>query len=45
MREKVRVETPDPGLMSVMAKLGALEYGVRAARANLAVLTGEEVEA
>ena len=44
VREKVRVESQDPGLMSVMAKLGALEYGVRTARGNLGVLTGEEVD-
>ncbi len=42
MREKVRVESADPILMSVAAKLSALEHEVRRWRFNLRVVMGEE---
>ena len=42
MREKVRVESADPSLMSVAAKLSALEHEVRRWRFNLGVVMGEE---
>ena len=42
VREKLRVETPDPSLMAAMAKLSALEHGIKVARRNLGVLTGQE---
>lgn len=38
VREKVRVETGDPSLMSVAAKLSALEHEVARWRANLGIL-------
>jgi hypothetical protein len=42
VREKVRVETGDPNLMSVAAKLSALEHEARRWRHNLRVLMDEE---
>ena len=43
VREKIRVESQDPSLMSVMAKLSALEHGVGVARRSLAiVMEGDE---
>ena len=44
MREKVRVESADPSLMSVAAKLSALEHEVRRWGFNLRVVMGEEEE-
>lgn len=44
VREKVRVESQDPSLISVMAKLGALEHGVSVARRNLAIVMGADEE-
>ncbi|MCJ1287349.1 hypothetical protein MMC26_006698 [Xylographa opegraphella] len=44
VREKVRVESQDPSLMSVMAKLSALEHGVGVARRSLAIVMGVEEE-
>ena len=38
VREKARVESQDPSLMAVMAKLSALEHGVRVARKSLAIV-------
>ncbi|MCJ1232110.1 hypothetical protein MMC14_000059 [Varicellaria rhodocarpa] len=38
VREKVRVDSQDPSLMAVMAKLSALEHGVRCARRGLGVV-------
>ena len=38
VREKVRVESQDPSLMSVMAKLSALEHAVGVARRSLAIV-------
>ena len=42
VREKIRVESQDPSLMAVMAKLSALEHGVAASRNNLSIVMGEE---
>ena len=42
MREKIRVESQDPSLMAVMAKLSALEHRVGVARRSLAVVMGVE---
>ena len=44
VREKVRVESGDPSLMAVMAKLSALEHAVAGWRARVACVKGEEVE-
>ncbi|MCJ1474529.1 hypothetical protein MMC13_003187 [Lambiella insularis] len=38
VREKVRVESQDPSLLAVMAKLSALEHGVGVARRSLAIV-------
>lgn len=42
VKEKVRVESQDPSLMAVMAKLSALEHEVMRCVAALRVLMGEE---
>ncbi|MCJ1226130.1 hypothetical protein MMC12_002779 [Toensbergia leucococca] len=42
VREKVRVESQDPSLMAVMAKLSALGHGVAVWRRGLAVVMGED---
>lgn len=42
VREKVRVESQDPSLIAVMAKLSALGHGVAVWRASLGVVMGEE---
>lgn len=42
VREKVRVESQDPSLMAVMAKLTALEHEVLRWTAALLVLMGNE---
>lgn len=44
VREKVRVESADPSLMSVAAKLSALEHEVKRWRFNLGVVMGVEEE-
>ncbi|RYP67910.1 hypothetical protein DL769_005646 [Monosporascus sp. CRB-8-3] len=44
VREKVRVESPDPSLLSLSAKLGALSNTLSLARRNLAAVMGEEFE-
>ncbi|RYO86713.1 hypothetical protein DL764_008963 [Monosporascus ibericus] len=44
VREKVRVESPDPSLLSLSAKLGALSNTLALARRNLAAIMGEEFE-
>jgi len=44
VREKVRVESQDPSLMAVMAKLSALEHGVGVARRSLAIVMGVDEE-
>jgi Rogdi leucine zipper containing protein. len=43
VREKVRVESADPSLMSLSAKLMALGHTLALARQNLEVLLGEDV--
>ena len=40
MREKIRVESQDPSLMAVMAKLSALEHAIGVARKSLAIVMG-----
>lgn len=44
VREKTRVETGDPSLMSVAAKLSALEHEVARWRLNLRILMGSSEE-
>jgi hypothetical protein len=44
VREKVRVESADPSLLSLAAKLTALGHVLDVARRNLAAVMGEEVE-
>jgi len=44
VREKIRVETADPNLLSLSAKLGALGHTLPLARMNLAAVMGEEVD-
>ncbi|PSR76779.1 RAVE subunit 2/Rogdi [Coniella lustricola] len=44
VREKVRVESADPSLLSLSAKLGALNYTLELARANLAAVMGESFD-
>jgi Rogdi leucine zipper containing protein len=44
VREKVRVESADPCLISVMVKLGALGHTVGMARMCLSAVMGEEME-
>ncbi|RKU43226.1 hypothetical protein DL546_002109 [Coniochaeta pulveracea] len=44
VREKVRVETADPSLLSLAAKLTALSHVLAVARRNLAAVMGEEIE-
>ena len=45
VREKIRVESSaDPSLLSLWAKLGALERTVEAARVGLGILMGEGLE-
>ncbi|KAI9799304.1 MAG: hypothetical protein M1825_004797 [Sarcosagium campestre] len=42
VREKLRVESQDPSLMAVMAKLGALEHSVAFALTALDIVMGKE---
>ena len=42
VREKARVESQDPSLMAMMAKLSALEHGVNVARTALAAVMGTD---
>ena len=42
VREKVRVESGDPSLMAIMAKLAALEHACEVAKRSLAIVMGEE---
>ena len=42
VREKVRVESQDPALISAMAKLNALEHSVTLSRKALAIVMGRE---
>ena len=44
VKEKVRVESQDPSLMAVMAKLSALEHVVGWARGSLGIVMGVPVE-
>ena len=44
VKEKVRVESQDPSLMAVMAKLSALGHAVGAWRVRLGVVMGQDVE-
>ncbi|KAI1181644.1 hypothetical protein F5B17DRAFT_424369 [Nemania serpens] len=45
VREKVRVESADPSLLSMSTKLSALANTLSLARRNLATVMGEELEA
>jgi hypothetical protein len=42
VREKVRVESGDPSLMSVAAKLSALQHEVARWNANLSIVMGND---
>jgi hypothetical protein len=42
VRDKVRVESADPGLMAALAKLVALDRAVGLARKSLDTLMGQE---
>jgi hypothetical protein len=44
VKEKVRVESQDPSLISAMAKLAALEHTVELGRRALHVVMGKEIE-
>ncbi|KAI4761068.1 hypothetical protein E4T52_06698 [Aureobasidium sp. EXF-3400] len=44
VKEKVRVESQDPSLISAMAKLAALEHTVELGRRALYVVMGKEIE-
>lgn len=44
VKEKVRVESQDPSLMAVMAKLSALGHAVAGWRLKVAVVMGEDLE-
>ena len=44
VREKVRVESQDPALMAVMAKLSALGHGVAVWRHSLSIVMGVSEE-
>ncbi|AEO61212.1 hypothetical protein MYCTH_2311158 [Thermothelomyces thermophilus ATCC 42464] len=44
VREKVRVESADPSLLSLSAKLSALSHTLALARRNFAAVLGEELE-
>ena len=44
VREKVRIESPDPSLMSVAAKLSALDHEVGRWRMNVGTLMGKPIE-
>lgn len=44
VREKVRVESQDPSLISVMAKLSALDHELRRRRAALNILMDGDAE-
>ena len=44
VREKVRVESQDPSLMAVMAKLSVLSHEVKAWRLKVAIVMEEEID-
>lgn len=44
VKEKIRVESQDPSLISAMAKLAALEHTVELGRRALDVVMGKEPE-
>lgn len=44
VKEKIRVETQDPSLIAVMAKLSALEHEVLKCRASLKIVMGDDEE-
>ena len=41
VREKVRVESQDPSLISLMTKLNALAHGISGGRSSLALVMGD----
>ncbi|KAG5930540.1 hypothetical protein E4U53_002214 [Claviceps sorghi] len=45
VREKVRVESADPSLISLASKLGQLGHMLGEARHNLAAVMGEDLDA
>lgn len=44
MRDKVRVESQDPSLMAVGAKLSAVGHAVEGWRVKLGIVMGEEMD-
>ncbi|TAQ91325.1 hypothetical protein B7494_g328 [Chlorociboria aeruginascens] len=44
VKEKVRVESADPNLMSLLSKLAALEHSLQGAKRGLAIVLGDEKE-
>jgi Rogdi leucine zipper containing protein len=42
VKEKIRVESQDPSLIAVLAKLSALEHEVLKCRASLKIVMGED---
>ena len=42
VKEKIRVETQDPALISAMAKLNALDHSVMLSRKALDIVMGRE---
>ena len=44
VKEKVRVESQDPSLMAVMAKLSALGHAVASWRLKVGIVLGEDLE-
>lgn len=42
VREKVKMESQDPSLIAVMAKLTALEHNVAAAKKSLDIVMGKD---
>ena len=44
VREKVKVESQDPCLIAVLAKLSALEHAVAGSRHGLRIVMGGEAE-
>lgn len=44
MKEKIRIDSQDPSLIAVMAKLTALEHEVMKCIASLKVVMGDDAE-
>ena len=44
VKDKIRVESMDPNLMSIMAKLAALEHTIDCARRCLDIVMGKDID-